>query len=153
MCQSLWLILKKEVNLFFKTESEQILRDKLCKFAQSNSHRDWFVFKDITSPLFSHQRATDICLNINIAKHPLCSCQPRPTWSRKGFHMGDLREFSTNQSFNEYILRSMWIRKSMKSMKRIWHLRWIIHIHLGKVNLVKFQAEEKEQPPSYGWRA
>ena len=56
-------------------------------------------------------------------KHPLCSCQPRPTWNRKGFHMGDLREFSTNQSFNEYILRSMWIRKNMKNMKRIWHLR------------------------------
>ena len=56
-------------------------------------------------------------------KHPLCSCQPRPTWNRKGFHMGDLREFSTNQSFNGYILRSMWIRKNMKNMKRIWHLR------------------------------
>ena len=74
--------------------------------------------------------------------------------------MGDLREFSTNQSFNEYILRSMSIRKSMKNMKRIWHLRWIIHIHLLErqnwnvffvvdVNYLR-DAEEKEQPPTVG---
>lgn len=68
---------EKGSESFFKTESAQILRDKLCKFAQSNSHRDWFVFKNITSPLIFHQRATDICLNINIAKNtPFAAANP-----------------------------------------------------------------------------
>ena len=130
---------EKGSESFFKTESAQILRDKLCKFAKSNSHRDWFVFQKISLDLYFPIKGQQIYASTSTSqKTPPLQLLTQPTWSRKGFHMGDLREFSTNQIFNEYFLGSMWIRKSMKNMKRIWHLRWIIQIHLGKAKLERF---------------